>query len=273
LRTHPHSIATKSRQEAESAEIDRLDAVLTASDGVDDDAGGAAAAPVASTAHRFADFPISRRTLDGLEAGGFTTPTPIQRQTLLRALRGEDILGAAKTGSGKTLAFLIPVIEKLWRMRWSKMDGVGAVVISPTRELALQTFQALAAVGGKHDMSAGLIIGGTTFEREQANIPFTNILICTPGRLLQHLDETPNFDCMQVQVLVLDEADRILDLGFAKAMDAIVRAMPKSRQTLLFSATQTSDISELARLSLNSPTRVDTNPASESATPDSLVQA
>lgn len=107
--------------------------------------------------------------------------------------------------------------------------GIGAVVISPTRELALQTFQCLADIGSKHDMSAGLIIGGTTFEREQANIPYTNILICTPGRLLQHLDETPNFDCMNLRVLVLDEADRMMDLGFSKAMDAIVQVCIRMR--------------------------------------------
>jgi len=258
--------ALKARAEAESAEVARVKAEVEALD-----AAGPAADPSAFT--RFSDFPLSRRTLGGLEAGGFVKPTAIQRQTLLHGLRGDDILGAAKTGSGKTLAFLVPVLDRLWRLRWSKMDGVGAVVISPTRELALQTFQTLAEVGARHDMSAGLIIGGTTFEREQANIPFTNILICTPGRLLQHLDETPNFDCMSVQVLVLDEADRILDLGFAKAMDAIVRAMPRSRQTLLFSATQTSDVKDLARLSLKSPVWVNTNPVSASATPESLVQA
>jgi ATP-dependent RNA helicase DDX10/DBP4 len=120
-------------------------------------------------------------------------------------------------------------------------------------------------------MSAGLIIGGTTFEQEQENIPFTNILIATPGRLLQHLDETPNFDCMNLQMLVLDEADRILDLGFAKALDAIVASMPKTRQTLLFSATQAQSIQTLARLSLNDPAIVSTEKTS--ATPDKLVEA
>lgn len=82
------------------------------------------------------------------------------------------------------------------------MDGPGAVVISPTRELAMQTFNCLAKFANKHEMSAGLIIGGTTFEREQASIPFTNVLIATPGRLLQHMDETPNFDCMNLQMYV-----------------------------------------------------------------------
>eukprot|EP00038_Savillea_parva_P008366 m.176464 g.176464 ORF g.176464 m.176464 type:complete len:764 (-) comp14177_c0_seq1:181-2472(-) len=263
-------LVLKARKEAEADEIARLEKVLTRSGDTEAD-NAEVAASIEFT--RFTDFPLSRRTLDGLESGGFVAPTAIQRHSLLRGLWGEDVLGAAKTGSGKTLAFLIPIIERLWRLRWSKMDGVGAVVISPTRELALQTFQALAQVGGKHDMSAGLIIGGTTFEREQANIPFTNILICTPGRLLQHLDETPLFDCTHVQVLVLDEADRILDLGFAKAMDAIIQAMPYDRQTLLFSATQTSDVNELARLSLKNPAYVNTNPPSSSATPDSLVQA
>ena len=113
-----------------------------------------------STRTRFSDYPLSRRTLDGLDAAGFVQPTAIQHQSLIRALKGQDVLGAAKTGSGKTLAFLIPVIERLWRLKWSKLDGVGAVVISPTRELALQTFQCLASAGAKHDMSAGLIIGG-----------------------------------------------------------------------------------------------------------------
>jgi hypothetical protein len=89
------------------------------------------------------------------------------------------------------------------------MDGVGAVVISPTRELALQTFNCLSKFANKHEMSAGLIIGGTTFEREQVRIPFTNILIATPGRLLQHMDETPNFDCLNLQMLVLDEVGNV----------------------------------------------------------------
>ena len=87
----------------------------------------------------FEGFLLSNRTISGLAAAGFTTPTPIQSQSIGLALQGRDVLGAAKTGSGKTLAFLVPLVEKLWRMQWSKMDGVGAVVISPTRELALQT--------------------------------------------------------------------------------------------------------------------------------------
>ena len=130
-----------------------------------------------STRARFSDFPLSRRTLAGLDAAGFIEPTAIQRMSLLRALKGQDILGAAKTGSGKTLAFLIPVLERLWRMKWSKMDGVGAVVISPTRELALQTFQCLASAGAKHDMSAGLIIGGTMH-------PFTSVCALVLALLL-----------------------------------------------------------------------------------------
>ena len=209
----------------------------------------------------------------GLTAAGFTTPTLIQSASIGLALQGRDVLGAAKTGSGKTLAFLIPLVEKLWRMQWSKLDGVGGIVISPTRELALQTYQCLVKFGSNHQMSAGLIIGGTTFEREQANIPTTNVLICTPGRLLQHMDETPNFFCSNLQLLILDEADRILDLGFARDMNAIIQNMPRSRQTLLFSATQTKSVKDLARLSLNNPVSVSSDPESTSATPDQLVQA
>eukprot|EP00039_Didymoeca_costata_P015656 m.270430 g.270430 ORF g.270430 m.270430 type:complete len:748 (-) comp16263_c9_seq1:1527-3770(-) len=220
----------------------------------------------------FSEFPLSKKTVKGLTEAGFVKPTPIQQATIGLGLRGCDVLGAAKTGSGKTLAFLIPLVEKLWRLCWSKLDGVGAVVISPTRELALQTFKCLSSFGKEHEMSAGLIIGGTTFEREQANISHTNILICTPGRLLQHMDETPIFDCMTVQVLVLDEADRILDLGFAKALDAIVCNMPPTRQTLLFSATQTQSVKDLARLSLKNPQIVSTDKSSAKATPDKLVE-
>jgi ATP-dependent RNA helicase DDX10/DBP4 len=121
--------------------------------------------------------------------------TAIQRATLPHALAGRDVLGAAKTGSGKTLAFLIPVVEKLFRLRWTKMDGIGALIISPTRELALQIFDELVKVGRHHTLSAGLLIGGKSLEDEASRVHGMNVLVCTPGRLLQHMDENPNFDC------------------------------------------------------------------------------
>jgi len=222
---------------------------------------------------QFADIPLSRCTHGGLKSAGYVTPTEIQRAAMPHALKGRDILGAAKTGSGKTLAFLVPVLEGLWRERWSPLDGMGALIISPTRELAYQTFEVLRRVGQQHNLSAALIIGGRDVKLEQERIQSTNIVICTPGRLLQHMDETPNFNCSSLKFLVLDEADRILDLGFEKTMNAIIENLPPERQSLLFSATQTKSVRDLARLSLVDPEYVAVHEHSKSSTPHKLTQS
>lgn len=129
----------------------------------------------------FTDLPLSRRTLKGLAKNNFTTPTAIQRQSIGPALQGKDVLGAAITGSGKTLAFLIPVLELLYARKWSRQDGVGAIIITPTRELAYQIFETLKKVGVGHDFSAGLIIGGQNLKFERTRMDQCNIVICTPG--------------------------------------------------------------------------------------------
>ena len=136
---------------------------------------------------------------------------------------------------------MIPVLEKLYRLRWGKEDGLGALVISPTRELAFQIYEVTRQLGYRHTLSAGLVIGGKDFRNEQTHIGKMNILIATPGRILQHLEQTYGFSTDQLVMLVLDEADRILDMGFKKTLNAILRFMPPppQRQTLLFSATQT----------------------------------
>ena len=181
--------------------------------------------------------------------------------------------GAAKTGSGKTLAFLVPLLEKLFSAKWSHSDGVGALVITPTRELAYQIFEVLRTIGSQHDFSAGLIIGGKDLKFEWSRVSGCNILICTPGRLLQHLDENPSFSVDSLQLLVLDEADRCLDLGFSTAINSIVSSLPAGRQTLLFSATQTRTVSDLARLSLSSPVLVSVHENSAVTTPENLRQS
>ncbi|KAJ7558896.1 hypothetical protein O6H91_04G061000 [Diphasiastrum complanatum] len=224
-------------------------------------------------AKMFEQLPISDRTMRGLKDAKYTHMTAIQRAALPHALCGRDVLGAAKTGSGKTLAFLIPVVEKLFRLRWSNMDGVGALIISPTRELAVQIFDELKKVGKNHSLSGGLLIGGRKdVEAEKDRVNNLNILVCSPGRLLQHMDETPNFDCSQLQVLILDEADRILDMGFAGTLNAILAQIPKQRQTLLFSATQTRSVQDLARLSLKDPEYLAVHSESTVATPARLQQ-
>ena len=175
--------------------------------------------PANSSDLSFATMPMSSRTKEGLALSGLKAPTDIQAATLPHALAGRDILGAAKTGSGKTLSFVRPVIEKLYRERWGVSDGLAAVIITPTRELALQLFEVLRGVGRKHQISAGLVTGGKKeLEEEQDRVVGMNVLVATPGRLLQHLEQTPGFDASQLMMLVLDEADRILDMGFKQQL-------------------------------------------------------
>ncbi|XP_045696057.1 probable ATP-dependent RNA helicase DDX10 [Phyllostomus hastatus] len=221
---------------------------------------------------RFSDFPLSKKTLKGLQEAQYRLVTEIQKQTIGLALQGKDVLGAAKTGSGKTLAFLVPVLEALYRLQWTSTDGLGVLIISPTRELAYQTFEVLRKVGKNHDFSAGLIIGGKDLKHEAERINNINILVCTPGRLLQHMDETICFHATNLQMLVLDEADRILDMGFADTMNAIIENLPKKRQTLLFSATQTKSVKDLARLSLKNPEYVWVHEKAKYSTPATLEQ-
>ncbi|XP_054379792.1 probable ATP-dependent RNA helicase DDX10 isoform X1 [Pongo abelii] len=221
---------------------------------------------------RFSDFPLSKKTLKGLQEAQYRLVTEIQKQTIGLALQGKDVLGAAKTGSGKTLAFLVPVLEALYRLQWTSTDGLGILIISPTRELAYQTFEVLRKVGKNHDFSAGLIIGGKDLKHEAERINNINILVCTPGRLLQHMDETVSFHATDLQMLVLDEADRILDMGFADTMNAIIENLPKKRQTLLFSATQTKSVKDLARLSLKNPEYVWVHEKAKYSTPATLEQ-
>lgn len=220
----------------------------------------------------FSELPLSDPTASGLAASHFKSLTDIQSRSIPYALKGRDILGAAKTGSGKTLAFLIPVLENLYRKNWTEYDGLGAIILSPTRELAIQIFEVLRKVGRYHTFSAGLVIGGKSLKEEQERLGRMNILVCTPGRMLQHLDQTAELDVYNLQMLVLDEADRIMDMGFQQTVDAIVDHLPKTRQTLLFSATQTKKVSDLARLSLQDPEYVAVHEAAPSATPSTLQQ-
>ncbi|KAF5838490.1 P-loop containing nucleoside triphosphate hydrolase protein, partial [Dunaliella salina] len=268
-------MSKKSLQEAR--EIEQLEAEIAAG------APAPGTNPLASTpsdsggyasARAFEGLPLSQYTKNGLKAAKFVTLTAVQRATLPHALAGRDILGAAKTGSGKTLAFLIPLVEKLYRLKWTRFDGLGGLVLTPTRELAMQIFEELRKIGKEHDLSAGLLIGGKKVKEEQAVVNNMNILVATPGRLLQHMDETAGFDATNVQILVLDEADRILDMGFSATVDAILENLPREgRQTMLFSATQTKSVKDLARLSLTDPEYLAIHAEAATPTPLKLQQA
>jgi ATP-dependent RNA helicase DDX10/DBP4 len=200
--------------------------------------------------------------------------TDIQKKAIPLALQGCDILGAAKTGSGKTLSFIVPVLENLYRLQHIGPDaGLGALILSPTRELAIQIFDVLRKIGRHgHMFAAGLLIGGKSLQDEREALTKMNIVVATPGRCLQHLSQTAAFQVDDLKMLVLDEADRILDMGFQRDVDAIVEYLPKERQTMLFSATQSKKVSDLARLSLQDPEYVSVHAEDKSATPKGLTQ-
>lgn len=207
----------------------------------------------------FKEFPLSKKTLRGLAETKFNQTTPIQKSSLPHALAGRDILGASKTGSGKTLCFIIPVLEHLYRNKWTNLDGLGALIILPIRELAIQVFEVIKLVGKYHDFSVGLAIGGNDMDREKEQIYNMNIIIGTPGRLSQHLSETAYLNTDNLKVLVIDEADRILDQGFEDSLNEILSYLPADKLTLLFSATLTKTLKRLARIAMKTPEYINLN--------------
>ena len=202
---------------------------------------------------KFKDLPISSKTIQGLNSSKYFNLTPIQRCTLPHSLAGRDILGASKTGSGKTLCFLIPILENLYRDGFIKEEGLGALILLPTRELAIQVFEVINKIGKHHNYSVGLVIGGNDYEKERYIVNNMNILIGTPGRILQHMAESYMFTADNLKILVIDEADRILDEGFEEELIKIINYLPKNRQTLLFSATLTRTLKRLVKIHMRSP--------------------
>ena len=202
---------------------------------------------------KFKDLPISEKTLKGLNSSKYFNLTPIQRCTLPHTLGGRDVLGASKTGSGKTLCFLIPILENLYRDGWIKEAGLGALILLPTRELAIQVFEVINKIGKHHSFSVGMVIGGNDYDKEKYLVNDMNILIGTPGRILQHMSESYMFNADNLKMLVIDEADRILDEGFEDELFKLLNYLPKNRQTLLFSATLTRSLKRLVKIHMNSP--------------------
>jgi len=187
---------------------------------------------------------------------------------------GKDVLGAAKTGSGKTLAFLIPAIEMLSSMRFKPRNGTGVIVVSPTRELALQIFGVARELMEKHSQTFGIVIGGANRRAEAEKlVKGVNLLIATPGRLLDHLHNTQGFVFKNLKSLIIDEADRILEVGFEDEMRSIIKILPDDRQTMLFSATQTTKVEDLARISLKAgPLYINVDYRKEHSTVEGLEQ-
>jgi len=188
---------------------------------------------------------------DALGAAGYQIPTPIQAATIAPALLGRDIIGAAQTGTGKTAAFMIPVIE---RLRAGDRRG-SALVLAPTRELAEQIYLWAQRLG--RDLHSTVVVGGMAFGPQVTALRrHPSIIVATPGRLVDHL-ERGTLALGAVRILVLDEADRMLDMGFKPQLDRIMQSVPAARQTLLFSATLPPDLGTLTRVHLHEPVRVD----------------
>lgn len=217
---------------------------------------------------------ISENTLKGISDMGFTHMTEIQHKSIKPLLEGRDILAAAKTGSGKTLAFLIPAVELIYKLKFMPRNGTGVIILSPTRELAMQTYGVLKELMNHHVHTYGLIMGGSNRSAEAQKLGNgINIIVATPGRLLDHMQNTPGFMYKNLQCLVIDEADRILEVGFEEEMKQIIKLLPKRRQTMLFSATQTRKVEDLAKISLKKePLYVGVDDNKETATVDGLEQ-
>ncbi|NWF71629.1 MAG: DEAD/DEAH box helicase [Nitrospirae bacterium] len=205
---------------------------------------------------------LSEPLLQDLAAAGFLVPTPIQAQAIPPALEGRDVIGCAQTGTGKTAAFVIPMIERLVHLPKGQPQ---ALILLPTRELALQIFTSIEKLGRNHGISATVIVGGSDMQAQIRGLrQRPNILVATPGRLLDHMwNGTVNL--APIKILVLDEADRMLDMGFAPQINQILDALPIERQTLLFSATIPADVTRLVQASLDSAVRVTVTPPSTTA--------
>ncbi|KAI9813624.1 MAG: ATP-dependent RNA helicase [Pycnora praestabilis] len=223
----------------------------------------------------FSDLNLSSKTMKAIEDMKFEVMTEIQQRGIPPLLAGRDVLGAAKTGSGKTLAFLIPAIETLCSLRFKPRNGTGVIVVSPTRELALQIFGVAREVMAHHSQTYGIVIGGANRRAEAEKLTKgVNLLIATPGRLLDHLQNTQGFVYKNIKALIIDEADRILEVGFEDEMKQIVKILPKDeRQTMLFSATQTTKVEDLARISLRpGPLYINVDHRKEHSTVEGLEQ-
>ncbi len=209
----------------------------------------------------FKDLGLARPLLSTLAAEGYETPTPIQVMAIPPVLAGRDLLGIAQTGSGKTAAFALPILHRLAETRRAApRRGCRVLVLSPTRELATQIAESFRTYGAGMGLSVAVVFGGVKYGPQiRALAGGVDILVATPGRLIDHLNEKVA-ELSGVETLVLDEADQMLDLGFLQPIRRIVSALPKTRQTLFFSATMPGEIAKLAADFL-------TNPAKAQATP------
>ena len=201
----------------------------------------------------FSELPISQYMKDRLAAAQFVTPTPVQKVVIPHGLQGSDVVATAQTGTGKTLAYLVPMIEAILK---SQAPGIAALVLVPTRELAMQVLAQYDALRGKQLVPATLVIGGVAEQKQLTSLrKLTRVVVATPGRLEDFLDRKL-INLRTVRILVLDEADRMLDMGFVPAIRRIASTLPKERQTMCFSATMEASVAHLVHDYTKKPVRL-----------------
>jgi len=219
---------------------------------------------------KFSDLHLDEKVLKAIDEAGYTAPTPIQEQAIPHALMGKDVLGIAQTGTGKTASFTLPMITILAQGR-AKARMPRSLILCPTRELAAQVAENFETYGKYHKLSMALLIGGVSFKDQDKLIDRgVDVLIATPGRLLDH-HERGKLMLTGVQVMVVDEADRMLDMGFIPDIERIFGLTPFTRQTLFFSATMAPEITRITETFLHNPVRVEV--ARQATTSETIEQA
>src|SRR6202171_4975400 len=221
----------------------------------------------------FSQLGLSDKVLAAVTAAGYTIPTPIQEQAIPHVLARRDVLGIAQTGTGKTAAFVLPMLTKL-DPALARARRPGTLITEPTRELAAQVEESFSKYGVNHKLNVALLIGGVSFDNQDTKLTRgVDVLIATPGRLLDH-SERGRLLLSGVELLVIDEADRMLDMGFIPDIERICKLVPFTRQTLFFTATMPPEIQRITEQFLHNPVRVEVSrPASTVAlTPQSLVK-
>ena len=207
----------------------------------------------------FQSLGLSPRVLESVENAGFKDPTPIQARAIPIAVEGRDILGVAQTGTGKTASFVLPMLTRLERGR-ARARIPRSLILAPTRELAAQVAQAFEALGSGHKLTVALLIGGVSFDEQDRKLGRgADVVIATPGRLLDHFGRGKLL-LNGIEILVIDEADRMLDMGFIPDIERIYKLLPFTRQTLFFSATMPTEIQRLADKFLQAPERIEVAP-------------
>ncbi|MEQ9245604.1 MAG: DEAD/DEAH box helicase [Nitratireductor sp.] len=213
----------------------------------------------------FSDLGLSQKVLSAVADAGYTQPTPIQAGAIPHALAGKDVLGIAQTGTGKTASFVLPMLTRLERGR-ARARMPRTLILEPTRELAAQVEENFVKYGKNHRLNIALLIGGVSFDEQEKKLERgADVLIATPGRLLDHF-ERGKLLLTGVEILVIDEADRMLDMGFIPDIERICKLIPFTRQTLFFSATMPPEITKLTEQFLQAPVRVEVSRPATTAT-------